>query len=153
MKGKQIIALVIGILLVFAFVGCSPAQDATDDATDNSDTTSDDVQSDDASQGDNASDETSGKPAADVAEVGFDFYEDAVTWAEAEEMLGPIPKPTEDLTLGFVCKAFENEFWRTNKEGAEAAAAALNEAGINVVYDVRAAQGEADEQGQLAILN
>jgi ribose transport system substrate-binding protein len=40
-----------------------------------------------------------------------------------------------------------------NKDGAEAAAKALNDAGIKVEYDVRAAQGESDEQGQLALLN
>lgn len=150
MKRTQIVALVLVFLLAFALMGCSPAkQDVQESGKADS---SENAQVESDGQEDSSSDSLT-KPAADVAEVGFDFYEDAVTWEEAKEMLGPIPMPTEELTLGFVCKAFENEFWRTNKEGAEAAAVALNEAGIKVVYDVRAAQGEADEQGQLAILN
>ncbi|MGL5260471.1 MAG: sugar ABC transporter substrate-binding protein, partial [Lachnospiraceae bacterium] len=52
-----------------------------------------------------------------------------------------------------VAKAFENEYWRTLKEGYEAAASYLAELGIDVQVDVQAPQGETDEQGQLAIVN
>lgn len=93
------------------------------------------------------------RPAADVAEQGYDFYKGAVSWKDAEAQLGAIPKPKGPIKLGFVCKAFENEFWLANKQGAEAAAAEFKKLGMDITYDVRAAQGESDEQGQLAILN
>jgi len=93
------------------------------------------------------------KPAADVAAQEVEFYDGAVNYSDLESKLGPIPKPTKPLKLGFVCKAFENGFWQSVKQGAEAAQKELNAAGIQVTIDVRAAQGESDEQGQLAILN
>jgi ribose transport system substrate-binding protein len=92
-------------------------------------------------------------PAADVAEQGFDFYEDAIAYSELAGLLGPIPKPEKEYKLGFTCKAFENEFWRMEKEGAEAAGKALEDAGYNISLDVRAAQGETDEAGQLVVLS
>lgn len=92
-------------------------------------------------------------PAADVAEQGYDFYDGAMTYEEAIKKLGPIPKIDKPLQLGYVCKAFENEFWRMQKEGAEAAAKSINEQGFDVKIDIRAAQGESDEQGQLAVFS
>ncbi len=92
-------------------------------------------------------------PAADVAEQGFNAYDKAVGYNDIKGDLGPIPRPTKALTIGFCAKAFENEFWRMEKEGAEAAAKAMQEAGIDITMDARAAQGEADEQGQLAVMN
>lgn len=92
-------------------------------------------------------------PAADVAEQGYDFYDGAMTYEEAIKKLGPIPKIDKPLQLGYVCKAFENEFWRMQKEGAEAAAKSMNEQGFDVKIDIRAAQGESDEQGQLAVFS
>ena len=92
-------------------------------------------------------------PAADVAEQGFNAYDKAVGYNDIKDSLGPIPRPEKALTIGFCAKAFENEFWRMEKEGAEAAAAAIKESGIDITMDARAAQGEGDEQGQLAVLN
>lgn len=93
-------------------------------------------------------------PAADVAEQGYDHYDKAIQYSkELEAQLGPIPKLNKEIKIGYVCKTFENEFWRMQKEGAEAAEKALKEAGYNVTIDVKAAQQETDEQGQLAILN
>lgn len=92
-------------------------------------------------------------PAADVAEQGYDHYDKAVNYEQAIKQLGPMTKTDKPIRLGYVCKTFENEFWRMQKEGAEAAAKALNAAGFKVTLDVRAAQQETDEQGQLAILN
>lgn len=92
-------------------------------------------------------------PAADVAEQGYDFYDGAKTYGDTIDALGPIPKLEGSLRLGYVCKAFENEFWRMQKEGAEKAISNLKAQGFDVEMDVRAAQGEADEQGQLAVFN
>lgn len=92
-------------------------------------------------------------PAADVAKQGYDFYDGAMTYGDAIAKLGPIPKIKGTLQLGYVCKAFENEFWRMQKEGAEHIVSVLKEQGYDVKIDVRAAQGESDEQGQLAVFN
>lgn len=96
---------------------------------------------------------TTDLPAADVAEQGYDFYDGAMTYADAIKVLGPIPKPDKALKLGYVCKAFENEFWRMQKEGAETIVAELQKQNYDINIDVRAAQGETDEQGQLAVFN
>ncbi len=82
-----------------------------------------------------------------------DTYPGAVLYTEIESMLGTIPLPAAGTTVGFVAKAYENEFWRAVKEGVEAQCAELTEAGVDIVCDVVAAQGESDEQGQLNLMN
>ena len=52
-------------------------------------------------------------PSADVAEQGYDFYDQAVSYNDLRETLGAIPKLDEEITIGFATKTFENEFWRT----------------------------------------
>lgn len=64
-----------------------------------------------------------------------------------------IPKPKEGITLGAVAKQFQNEYWRTLKEGYSEAVAKAAEADVIIKIDVQAAQDENDEQGQLAIVN
>ena len=77
-----------------------------------------------------------------------------VKYNDVKEELGAIPKEALDLELkmAFCGKAFENEFWRMEKEGAEAAAAAFQELGIKLDMTVQAANGEADVQGQETLL-
>lgn len=92
-------------------------------------------------------------PSADVAKQGQDFYDKAEYYNELKARLGPIPKPTKPIKLGFCCKAFENEFWRLIRDGSEIAIENMKAAGIDISIDVRAAQGEVDEHGQLALMN
>jgi len=82
-----------------------------------------------------------------------DIYPDAVLYSDILKKFGPIPYPPSGVKIGFVAKAYENEFWRAVKEGVEDQIKALNSAGVNVEGDVRAAQSESDEQGQAAIMN
>ena len=70
-----------------------------------------------------------------------------------EEFGEAVPLPEGDLTIGAVAKQFQNEYWRTLKEGYEEGAKLAGEAGISVTVDVQAALDENDEQGQLAIVN
>ncbi|WNS79408.1 substrate-binding domain-containing protein [Domibacillus sp. DTU_2020_1001157_1_SI_ALB_TIR_016] len=77
---------------------------------------------------------------------------DGKTIEEVRNDLGPVPKLDEEVKLGAVSKAFENEYWRTLKEGMELGAKKFTENGYDVSIDVKAAQGEGDEQGQLAIV-
>lgn len=71
---------------------------------------------------------------------------------DMRSQFGTIPKPAADVKLGAVAKAFENEYWRTLKSGMEVASDKLKARGYNITVDVKSAQGEGDEQGQLAIV-
>jgi ribose transport system substrate-binding protein len=82
-----------------------------------------------------------------------DTYAGAVMYTDIEKQLGPIPMPKAGTTLGFVAKAYENEFWRAVKDGVEAQIKELNDKQIDIKADVRAAQGESDEQGQAALMD
>ncbi|MEF9974828.1 MAG: substrate-binding domain-containing protein, partial [Clostridia bacterium] len=91
-------------------------------------------------------------PGADIAAQGYDFYDKAVQYNEIRESLGPVPKLDKAVTLGFATKTFENEFWRMQKEGAENGAKLFKDAGYDVTIDVRGAQTETDEEGQLTLM-
>lgn len=81
-----------------------------------------------------------------------DEAKDGVDFTKIRSDLGAVPKPTGEVKLGAVAKAFENEYWRTLKEGMEIGVKKMKDNGFNVTIDVRAAQGEGDEQGQLSIV-
>lgn len=91
-------------------------------------------------------------PSADVAEQGYDFYKDAVSYNDIREELGAVPKLDKAVTIGFATKTFENEFWRMEGEGAEVAGKAFADAGYDLTLDVRGAQTETDEEGQLTLM-
>lgn len=100
-----------------------------------------------------AADDASASVAEREVITDTDTYAGAVIYADIEGLLGAIPQPADGTTLGFVAKAYENEFWRAVKDGVEAQVTELNAAGVDVKADVRAAQGESDEQGQAAIMD
>ena len=64
-----------------------------------------------------------------------------------------VPMPEGKTILGAVAKQFQNEYWRTLKEGYEEAAKLAQAAGYDLTLEVAAAQSETDEQGQLAVMN
>lgn len=78
-----------------------------------------------------------------------DTYEGAVLYTALPDLLGPIPLPKEGITIGFAAKAFENEFWAAVKTGVEEQGKDI----AGVTFDVRAAQGESDEQGQASLMD
>ena len=73
-------------------------------------------------------------------------------FAKVREDLGAMPKVEGQVKLGAVAKAFENEYWRTLKEGEELAAQKFKDKGYDITLDMKSAQGEGDEQGQLSIV-
>ncbi len=78
-----------------------------------------------------------------------------VKYNDIKESLGGIPAAAKDMTfnIGFCGKAFENEFWRMEKEGTEAAAEALKALGLDVTITAQAAAGgEMDVQGQESVM-
>ncbi len=90
--------------------------------------------------------------ALELANADFnpDTETDSIEFAELRTKFGVVPAVTQPITLGGVSKAFENEYWRTLKEGMETGIGKLNNTDVSVV--VRSAQGESDEQGQLAVV-
>ncbi|GAA0490166.1 sugar ABC transporter substrate-binding protein [Alkalibacterium indicireducens] len=78
---------------------------------------------------------------------------DGKTLDEVRDELGGVPVTSEELNLGGVAKAFENEYWRTLKEGMETGAEKFNENGFNINIDIISPQGENDEEGQLSIVS
>ncbi len=82
-----------------------------------------------------------------------DTYEGAVLYSDIADQFGAIPMPDEGITIGFAAKAFENEYWAAVKDGVEAQGSEIADAGYDVTMDVRAAQGESDEQGQAALMS
>lgn len=74
-------------------------------------------------------------------------------FAAVRQQLGPVPAVSGTIKLGAVAKSFDNEYWRILKQGMETGAANAHAGGLNVSIDVKSAQGENDEQGQLAIVD
>lgn len=64
-----------------------------------------------------------------------------------------VPKPADGTKIGAVAKNFQNEYWRTLKEGYGEAEKNAKAAGWDITVDVQGALDENDEQGQLAIVN
>ena len=81
-----------------------------------------------------------------------DEVKDGIDFAKMRADFGVVPKPSGEVKLGGVSKAFENEYWRTLKEGMEIGAKKMQDQGFKVTIDVKSAQGEGDEQGQLAVV-
>lgn len=89
--------------------------------------------------------------AAGAAEFNPDTA-DGMNFKDMRSEFKEVPKPDKEIKLGAVAKAFENEYWRTLKLGMETAAGKLQDRGYDVYVTVRSAQGEGDEEGQLAIV-
>lgn len=78
--------------------------------------------------------------------------EAGVSIEQLRQNLGDVPKLEEEIKLGAVAKSFDNEYWRTLKEGYAEYQNKASVAGYNITIDVTSAQGENDEQGQLSIV-
>ncbi|WP_156286107.1 sugar ABC transporter substrate-binding protein [Oceanivirga salmonicida] len=89
----------------------------------------------------------------EIADLKDPDTADGITFQKLREELGGIPKYSDEIKLGSVSKAFENEYWRTIKEGEEIAYDLFKKNGYNLSIEIKSAQGEGDEQGQLSIVN
>ena len=67
--------------------------------------------------------------------------------------LSTIPFLDESLMLGGVAKSFQNEYWRTLRDGMEKGVDLFSQNGFDVTIEVSSAREENDEQGQLAIVS
>lgn len=142
MKAKKLTALLAATVTITALLaGCgSPAQQGTAPAGTQT-----------ATQAEGEESKEADAAAKQTGEFNPD-EEDGVSIEAIRESNGAVPV-TAGTKAGIVAKAFENEYWRTLKEGYEAGARHITDAGFEVAVDVQAPQGESDEQGQLAIVN
>lgn len=77
---------------------------------------------------------------------------DGMNFSDMRSQFGKVPKPAGKIQIGGVSKSFDNEYWRTLKEGMETGAKKLENRDYEISVNVRSAQGEGDEQGQLAVV-
>ncbi|MHB1393857.1 MAG: sugar ABC transporter substrate-binding protein [Clostridia bacterium] len=127
-KSKLLLSIVAMLMVITLLSGCSTSEPTQATANNPEDTKSQDQNFN-----------------PDEAKDGIDF-----TKMRAD--FGAVPKPAGEVKLGAVAKAFENEYWRTLKLGMETGAQKMKDKGFNVSIDVKSAQGEGDEQGQLSIV-
>lgn len=157
---KKIIALLLAALMLLSVVGCAAKETKVDDTAANTAADSaaadktDDTQTADPAPADNTQAEpaVTELPSADVEAQGYDFYDAAVQYNDIRDSLGAVPAYDGKIQLGFATKTFENEFWRMEKEGAENGAKFFQDAGYDLSIDVRGAQTESDEEGQLTLM-
>lgn len=71
---------------------------------------------------------------------------------DIRDELGAVNVISDELNIGGVAKAFENEYWRTLREGMEIGVDKANDNGFNINVDIRAPQSENDDEGQLSIV-
>ena len=91
--------------------------------------------------------------ALELADSNFNPDEaEGMDFQDLRSEFGAIPKPQQEIILGGVSKAFENEYWRTLKTGMESGVKKLQDRDYSITIDIRSAQGESDEQGQLAVV-
>ncbi|MEL4503464.1 substrate-binding domain-containing protein [Luteococcus sp. H138] len=95
-----------------------------------------------------------GSASGNASSAAFNPDEDPAgkEFAQVRTDLGKMPTVNDEVKLGAVSKAFENEYWRTLKEGMETGVAKAKGRGTSVSITVQSAQNESDEQGQLSIV-
>ncbi|NJP04790.1 MAG: substrate-binding domain-containing protein [Chloroflexaceae bacterium] len=88
-------------------------------------------------------------PTPDSAADRFDpdREPDSIAFDDLEDSLGPVPEPTQDYAVGVVVKFLGNPYWTVLTEGMSTQAA---EYGITL--DVQSAESEADQLGQLVLM-
>jgi len=79
--------------------------------------------------------------------------ENGIVIEQIRAQFGAVPKPAGEIKVGAVAKSFDNEYWRTLREGYLEGAKQVNAAGITLSIEVQSAMTENDEEGQLAIVN
>lgn len=127
MKKRLLATLLACAMTATLLAGCGGGTDDTASTT--TEETTDAAETEETT--DAAAEETTDAAETEDAAETADTH---VRYDDIKEELGAIPAAAKDMTfnIGFCGKAFENEFWRMEKEGAEAAAAALQELGLDV---------------------
>jgi len=144
---KKMVVWFLAAIMMFTMAACS---NNTGNEESNSQTERTTEASDTSDVGDTL-DDTS-EETEDTSDFNPD-NEEGVSIEDVREEFGAIPVLEGELTIGAVAKNFQNEYWRTLREGYEEAEKKAQAQGINLTVDVQGALDENDEQGQLAIVN
>ena len=150
MKKRLLATLLACAMTATLLAGCGGGTDDTASTT--TEETTDAAETEETT--DAAAEETTDAAETEDAAETAETADTHVRYDDIKEELGAIPAAAKDMTfnIGFCGKAFENEFWRMEKEGAEAAAAALQELGLDVTVTAQSAAGESDVQGQETVM-
>ena len=93
-------------------------------------------------------------PSADVAEQGYDFYDQAVSYNDFREDAGRSSRSwTERLPLVLQPRHLRTSSGEWKAKELSQLKRTFQDAGYNLTVDVRGAQTETDEEGQLDPLN
>ena len=150
MKKRLLATLLACAMTATLLAGCGGGtDDAAETATETTEETTDAAETEEA-----AEETTDAAETEETAEETTETADTHVNYNDIKEELGAIPAAAKDMSfnIGFCGKAFENEFWRMEKEGMEAAAAALQELGLDVTATAQSAAGESDVQGQETVM-
>lgn len=125
-----LMALVTCVAMVASMAGCGSNSSDTD-----------------AKSNDNST-KTEAKP------WDYGSMEEKVDYMELVDKLwgSEVLVPDKKLTIGFIPKALENEFWQMVDDGIQEEVDKMNEAGFDVTLDTVSPQGETDYEGQLSIM-
>lgn len=91
---------------------------------------------------------------AEAKQWDYGSMEEKVDYMELVDKLwgSEVLVPDKKLTIGFIPKALENEFWQMVDDGIQEEVDKMNEAGFDVTLDTVSPQGETDYEGQLSIM-
>ncbi len=123
-------ALVTCVAMVASMVGCGSNSSDTD-----------------AKSNDNST-------KTEAKQWDYGSMEEKVDYMELVDKLwgSEVLVPDKKLTIGFIPKALENEFWQMVDDGIQEEVDKMNEAGFDVTLDTVSPQGETDYEGQLSIM-
>ena len=125
-----LIALVTCVAMVASMAGCGSNSSDTD-----------------AKSNDNST-------KTEAKQWDYGSMEEKVDYMELVDKLwgSEVLVPDKKLTIGFIPKALENEFWQMVDDGIQEEVDKMNEAGFDVTLDTVSPQGETDYEGQLSIM-
>ena len=156
---KKILAMLLcATLAVSMLVGCSSSDaDTAEDADAAAEESTDDAEAEEATD-DAAAEDATASTSFDFSsvEVQMDdpsFPNGAVYYSDIRDIIGATPVPDREISIGFIMKSLENEYWRDMYDGIMEEVERLEAEGFNVTVDIRAGQTETDQEGQLAIMN
>ena len=151
---KKVLVMILALVMVIGMtVGCTTNDTPSESTTDQEETSSVSEETQSADVENEGAAETeydfSGVPVQTYDPM---FPNGAVFYNDLKEVLGAIQVPNKEIKIGFIMKSLDNEYWQMMADGIEEEAQRMVDAGCNVTVDVRAAQTEGDQEGQLAVL-
>jgi ribose transport system substrate-binding protein len=80
------------------------------------------------------------------------FPSGAVLYSDLRDIIGDVPVPDHEVTIGFIMKSLENEYWGIMFQGIKEEIERMKAQGLKVHVDIKAGQTDSDQEGQLAFM-